>query len=438
MRKYLILLLILLFIPPATATITASYSVSPSNPDVGETVSFTDTSTSNRTITAWSWNFGDGNSSTSQNPTNVYGASGNYEVTLIVDNDLSETDTHSSWIYVSAVSPEPTSNESGSYNYTYIGGSNVTNITSVFNADQGASYGVRYPPITIELQFVDQYYKPLPAMYIQMTPMNTTVASGNWTALKGMYGLLVNNTSTDYDPQDPVAGYTDSSGVIIFPSLKPVYYQVHATDASKNISYTFNLMAGEDRKTVVIPWGNIIPQARTDVISYSLVGNYTTNKTYEVTVSYNDTSGNTTSVTAFVRNNNNGTYVNQQTASGSSINYTYSFDPTVGSSYAYGFEATSSVYGTIREFRPFNGPTEVNIPGLATEYRQWIAVAFTILFGAVFSAYSVRFGALIIPLVGYMFYTIGWLALGVGGAVIIPATIVIAVLAYIRKSENKI
>lgn len=36
--------------------------------------------------TAWSWNFGDGTTSTKQNPSHVYSAAGNYEVTLSVTN----------------------------------------------------------------------------------------------------------------------------------------------------------------------------------------------------------------------------------------------------------------------------------------------------------------------------------------------------------------
>src|SRR4030095_16026801 len=38
--------------------------------------------------TAWSWNFGDGTTSTQQNPSHVYSATGNYEVTLTVTNGI--------------------------------------------------------------------------------------------------------------------------------------------------------------------------------------------------------------------------------------------------------------------------------------------------------------------------------------------------------------
>ncbi len=52
-------------------------------------VAFTDTSTDpDGTITAWFWDFGDDNNSSLQNPTNVFAASGDYDVKLTIsDND---------------------------------------------------------------------------------------------------------------------------------------------------------------------------------------------------------------------------------------------------------------------------------------------------------------------------------------------------------------
>lgn len=50
----------------------------------GTAIPFTDQSVpfGNSVVTAWSWDFGDGNTSTQQNPTNVYPASGTYNVSL--------------------------------------------------------------------------------------------------------------------------------------------------------------------------------------------------------------------------------------------------------------------------------------------------------------------------------------------------------------------
>ncbi|MEM7038627.1 MAG: PKD domain-containing protein, partial [Bacteroidota bacterium] len=47
-----------------------------------DTATFSDLSTG--TITSWQWDFGDGNTSNQQNPTHIYGASGNFNVCLTV------------------------------------------------------------------------------------------------------------------------------------------------------------------------------------------------------------------------------------------------------------------------------------------------------------------------------------------------------------------
>jgi PKD repeat protein len=49
-------------------------------------VNFTDTSTGEPT--SWQWKFGDGTTSTEQNPTHTYNATGTYDVTLTVWNDM--------------------------------------------------------------------------------------------------------------------------------------------------------------------------------------------------------------------------------------------------------------------------------------------------------------------------------------------------------------
>ncbi len=55
-----------------------------------DSVCFTDKSTftAGNSITSWNWNFGDATTSTQQHPCHVYGAGGNYFVTLIVSNGI--------------------------------------------------------------------------------------------------------------------------------------------------------------------------------------------------------------------------------------------------------------------------------------------------------------------------------------------------------------
>ena len=80
-------------------TILAGFSVSPQPACEGSTISFTDNSQSfNGPITTWSWDFGDpasgpSNTSNAQNPTHVFSGCGTYNVTLIVINSNSNSDT---------------------------------------------------------------------------------------------------------------------------------------------------------------------------------------------------------------------------------------------------------------------------------------------------------------------------------------------------------
>jgi PKD repeat protein len=62
----------------------AAFSALPTYGKVPLNVSFIDNSTGSPT--SWKWNFGDGNTSTEQNPTHLYSKSGQYAVTLTVNN----------------------------------------------------------------------------------------------------------------------------------------------------------------------------------------------------------------------------------------------------------------------------------------------------------------------------------------------------------------
>ncbi len=71
-------------------SVISNYSYVVNCPDV----TFTDlSSTGCNTIKSWDWDFGDGSTSTQQNPIHTYGGSGNYSVSLIVNNCTWDADT---------------------------------------------------------------------------------------------------------------------------------------------------------------------------------------------------------------------------------------------------------------------------------------------------------------------------------------------------------
>lgn len=70
--------------PPPPPSPTADFSHSCTDLDC----SFTDTSSGPGAINSWSWDFGDSGSSAVENPNHIFGAAGDYTVTLVVTDDL--------------------------------------------------------------------------------------------------------------------------------------------------------------------------------------------------------------------------------------------------------------------------------------------------------------------------------------------------------------
>ncbi|WP_269850465.1 PKD domain-containing protein [Methanosarcina horonobensis] len=81
-------------------SLVAAFSASPTSGGMPLTVSFTDQSTGSPD--AWKWAFGDGNTSTEKNPVHTYSKTGQYAVSLTVNNSGNvSTETRSRYIVVS-------------------------------------------------------------------------------------------------------------------------------------------------------------------------------------------------------------------------------------------------------------------------------------------------------------------------------------------------
>jgi PKD repeat protein len=76
----------------------ASFSVNQQSSCDQNTI-FNFTSTSQGAV-SWLWDFGDGNTSVQQNPTHIYGSTGNFSVTLIVTNSFGCTDTNTQQAFI--------------------------------------------------------------------------------------------------------------------------------------------------------------------------------------------------------------------------------------------------------------------------------------------------------------------------------------------------
>jgi hypothetical protein len=314
---------------------------------------------------------------------------------------------------------------------------NNTTVTIPLTAtSSGGGVGYYYPPTSAQIQFFSQYYQPLSGMYVTLTPINTTT-EGNWTILKSIYGISETNA---YSPDEPVSGLSDASGLVIFPSIKPVYYRITATRALDDLSYTNYIQIGDERRTIILQVGAVETAPRISVINSSCSMSFDNESTSWATfaVKYNDTSNDTTMVMAYIQETKSGVIIDKVFFNNTpTVNYTASFLPTKSLAYKYGYTAVSTTYGVINESKAFAGRNYVEPYQLSTEYKLWIAVVLMVVIGAVFSAYSVKFGAVVLPLAGFFFSAIGWISYGTAGVIILPVLIILGIAAYIRKKESE-
>ena len=84
----------------------ASFTYSPMEPSILDTIQFTDASTDpDGSITSWLWDLGDIRNSTEQNVNHTYADKGDYMVSLTVEDDSGNTNTHWSQIRVVNLPP---------------------------------------------------------------------------------------------------------------------------------------------------------------------------------------------------------------------------------------------------------------------------------------------------------------------------------------------
>jgi PKD repeat protein len=86
---------------------SASFSYSPTSPTVKDTIVFRDLSEDrDGSIVSWNWSFGDGTTSTQRNPEHEYAERGEYNVTLVVTDDLGNTDIRVVLLTLHNLAPE--------------------------------------------------------------------------------------------------------------------------------------------------------------------------------------------------------------------------------------------------------------------------------------------------------------------------------------------
>jgi hypothetical protein len=212
-----------------------------------------------------------------------------------------------------------------------------------------------------------------------------------------------------------MTGITGADGAVVFTMLPSFQYIMQFSGGSLSAPFQTILFPQQETYTIWIPGAAYVPAYASVAMNnslpvYLLSGNTQAN----LSMSYNDTTGQTASVT-FLVYTANGTLLYSEPHTGvqqATANYTV--DNVWGEGYYYGFTATS-IGGTVEpplmKGITMKGPSGVMVDFGLTDgvMYEWIAFALIMLVGAMFTSERTQyFGGVLTPMTGLIMWWFGW------------------------------
>lgn len=300
-------------------------------------------------------------------------------------------------------------------------------------ASSDGGMGLKYPPH--QVRFICHDYFGNPCVNVQVSAVAVETTMGSWDWLSNLFGI--NQSTTNLTA--PMTGRTGSDGSIDFIMSESIRYEMGFVDATQGINYNMSIYPHEAEILVHLPSQNSImdvPMYEAGV-SYNLTTQYYNSSFTRLACNYVDTGGSTAAVTFWVRDVNGTDVYTLNAVDPNNVNESYIVQSEGGQTFYWGFNASHDTYGNFTQGKTISFAGTVDV-GLNPQYYQWIAIGFIILIGALFSAASIKFAGVVVPMIGIMMWYMGWLPMdGIKGPVILGSLLTIGVLSYIRKSEVK-
>lgn len=290
-----------------------------------------------------------------------------------------------------------------------------------------------YPPHNVRFHCIDDFGLPLSNVSVSAAYLETTSPWSWFTDLLGIPSTVAINETT-------LAGTTGTDGSITFSMVEVVRYAITAHDPASNLSVNFTLYPQETQYTIQFrtrPPSDAETHPLYELEAVPLEGD----TQVSLRLAYKDRDNATTSLLFWVKDGA-GEYVYTDTLEPTLLNWTNTSYTVENhpASYTWGFDATHATRDTISAARSITLHGSGRLVDLGFEDEFWyllLSAIWIVGIGAIFSGSRVRFGAIIIPLIGGGVPTlIGWLPL----ATTVPIGILtfIGVFVYMRKSEYKL
>ena len=294
---------------------------------------------------------------------------------------------------------------------------------------------------TVTFTVQDIYGNRIPNLYVEAVGYNITHPYG-W--LGTVFGFT--NATEIYNTTQN--GTTDSNGQIAFIMVETIKYKVNFRNDSLGINKTwFKYPTANEYTIVILPWEYSPEERRKQEIMATTV-NITTSKINEthavIYVNYTDPSNLTTSlninITRLAVLNKKEVLYNYTVTNQSVVNHSFIVTPYKGRSFGVTITAIHEDFGErIWEYGvKFKGLlTDLELPEKAYPV---IAIALIFFIGGLFGATTALQGSLIVCIVSWIFYGIGWLNLAPNKVIVSALSLatVISVLALLMDKARKV
>ncbi len=294
---------------------------------------------------------------------------------------------------------------------------------------------------TVTFTVQNIYGNRIPNLYVEAVGYNITHPYG-W--LGTIFGFT--NATEIYNTIQN--GTTDSYGQIAFTMVETIKYKVNFRNDTLGINKTwFKYPTRSEYTIVILPWEYSPEEKRKQEIMATTV-NITTSKINEthaiIYVNYTDPSGLTTylniNITRIAVLNKKEVVYNYTVTNQSIVNQSFIVTPYKGRSFGIRVTAIHEDFGErIWEYG-------VKFKGLLTDLKlpekayPLMAIALIFFIGGLFGATTALQGSLIVCIVSWIFYGIGWLNLAPNKVMISALSLatVISVLALLMEKARKV